>query len=56
MVTDLPLRSRVCWELMASPDQVGQEGLCQQAGQTDKEGFKLDSVGEEEGVLSNRGC
>ena len=33
---------------------MGQEGLHQQAGQTYKESFKLDLVGEGDGVLSNR--
>jgi len=34
VIMDLPLRSLVCWELMGFTDQVAQEGLCQQAGQT----------------------
>lgn len=37
-----------------SPDQVRQEGLRQQAGQTYKEGFKLDLAGEGDEVLSTR--
>jgi len=37
-----------------SPDQVEQEALHQQTGQSYKDCFKLNLVGEGDGVLSNR--